>query len=223
MPARGLCSVFSIGQITGHNPGRQAGSTAGGLAGRLTALMYASCPRNFRMMFPVDTSHRNTWRSPPPEANLQPASSGSTRQLLTASSEWSQLLASPNNWPPAPTPLPGSLAVVGDHCCIPDIVAMPTVNLDRDAAVRVPQPHRAILQRGGVQGGGGAGRSVGGAAGWDARAGSRALLLLSARPGMLERRSSTRRAEPSQAGRGRAGGGGRGAPCRRTGSRSPAC
>lgn len=39
-------------------------------AGRRTELMYASWPRNLRMMLPVDTSHRNTWRSPPHEANL---------------------------------------------------------------------------------------------------------------------------------------------------------
>lgn len=38
---------------------------------RRTVLMYASWPLNLRMMLPVDTSHRNTWRSPPHEANLQ--------------------------------------------------------------------------------------------------------------------------------------------------------
>lgn len=49
---------------------RRAGTPVGGR----TELMYASCPRNFRMMLPVDTSHRNTWRSPPHEANLQEGS-----------------------------------------------------------------------------------------------------------------------------------------------------
>ena len=54
----------------------RAADQAGLGDGDLTELTTPSWPRNFRMTRPVLTSHRNTWRSPPHDANLQGSEDG---------------------------------------------------------------------------------------------------------------------------------------------------